>query len=356
MADDSHQDEQSKTEDPTEKRLEDAFDEGQVALSKEILHWVTLMGAMTLIFWIFPVSLKRMFTQFQQVFRLCGDEVFSNTSSPVYSTLFFSYLEQSAFLVLILILLLIAGFSQTRFNITLSNLMPKGERLSPLKGLTRIFGTQGWIEFLKNIIKIILVATVMLWALWGIEREIPLMPFLNLFEGCAMIMSLVKRVFFPVIIFLGGLALLDYLYQRFSWWKKLKMSRHDVKQEIKEQEGSPEIKQKFRQIRGERLKSQTQAKVKLSTVVITNPTHYAVAILWDETLMDTPRVVAKGVDFMAQHIKKIAKENNIPIVENQALARSLYDKVSIDHDILTEHYRAVAEVIKYIMELQRKWF
>lgn len=355
MAEDN-QNEQSKTEDPTQKRLEQAFDEGQIAFSREIVHWTVLATSGALLLWVFPHYSRSLLNSFKIIFSSCGDEAFSQATSSVYPGLFYLFFENIAYLFVIVVLVLLVGLSQTRLNFTLTQIAPKLERISPKKGLDKIIGKQGFVEFLKNLLKVTIVGCVMVWSLSDVLQYITLMPTLPLASGFELMSRLFSKLFIAALSILGLIALLDYIYQRFTHWKRLKMSHQEIKDEMKEQEGSPEIKAKLRQLRIQRMRARVADNVKSATVVITNPTHYAVAVRWDEATMETPRVVAKGTDYLALQIRKLAKEGNIPIVENPPLARSLYDKVDLDRDIEPEHYRAVAEIIKYVTELQNKWF
>jgi len=356
MAEEDNDDDSQKTEDPTERRLEKAFEEGQIAFSRELLHWIVLASSAVLILWVFPYGMKILLRLFHSVFEMCGDPLFSAPSSPIYYQIFSTTTLLLLSLFVIVFAVLGVGFGQTKLNFTLSQLMPKAERISPKSGLKKIFGKNAVVEFIKNIAKICLVAAVMLWAVWGYKEYIKGLSTLSLNGGLKILKEIFSNMFLAALSILFLIAGMDYIYQRLSHWKKLKMSRHDIKEEIKDQEGSPEIKSRIREIRAQRARARMASSVKQSTVVITNPTHYAIAIHWNEETMEAPKVVAKGLDYLALHIRKIAEENKVPIVENPPLARSLYEKIDIDQDIEPEHYRAVAEVIKYVSELKNKWF
>ncbi len=356
MAEEDNQSEQSKTEEPTERRLEQAFEEGQVAFSRELLHWTVLASSGAFLLWALPRVSLDFIQMLQNTFSYCGDPRATAATSSFYPNFLWFFFKTTLLLFIIVFLIIAVGFSQTRFNITLTQIIPKFERVSPLKGFSKIFGKQALVEFMKNLIKISVVGAVMLLALSGVNQSLMIMPTLTIGEGFNVMQSLFAKIFISALSILGLIALLDYIYQRFQHRKRLKMSKQDIKEEHKEQEGSPEIKAKLRAMRLQRMQSRIQDKVKSATVVVTNPTHYAVALAWDEATMEAPHVVAKGVDHLALHIRKLANDNKIPLVENPPLARTLYDKVDIDREIEPEHYRAVAEVIKYVMDLQKKWF
>ncbi len=352
----TEENDQSKTEEPTERRLERAFDEGQVAFSRELLHWSVLATSGALLFWIFPHLSRTFLITFQQILSSCGDSRASASHSPFYPKLLALFFEITLFLFIIVFIVVSVGFSQTKLNITLSQIRPKWERISPVKGFSKIYGKQAFIEFFKNLLKITVIGYAMVWTISGTHHSLFSMPILTFLNGFDMMKSLFGRIFVSVLSILGLIVMLDYAYQYFQHRKRLKMSHQEIKEEHKEQEGSPEMKGRLKELRMQRMRSRILNKVKASTVVVTNPTHYAVALQWDEKIMEAPRVVAKGVDFLALQIRKLAKDYHVPIVENVPLARTLYEKVDLDREIQPEHYRAVAEIIKYITDAKNKWF
>lgn len=356
MADENPTDEDQKTEEPTERRLEKAFEEGRIAYSRELVHWAVLASAAALLLWLIPYSMSSFMKMTASVFENCGDELFTGRQSQTHIRIFWEVLKDTILLLPLVVVVLAIGFSQTKLNFTLSQIQPKLERISPAAGLKRVLGKQAIVEFLKNLLKIAVVAAVMFWAIKGYGDQILLWSTISLKDGLSVLRDIFSSLFIAALSILGLIAGLDYAYQRFTFWKSMKMSRQEIKDEHKEQEGNPQVKAKLREMRMHRVRERMGAKVKTATVVVTNPTHYAIAIHWDEAVMDAPRVVAKGVDFLAEQIRNIAKENNIPIVENPPLARSLYEKVKIDQEIEPEHYRAVAEVIKFITELAQRRF
>ncbi|MBX9977815.1 MAG: EscU/YscU/HrcU family type III secretion system export apparatus switch protein [Alphaproteobacteria bacterium] len=356
MSDENTDDQQSKTQEPTERRLEKAFEEGNIAFSREILHWTVLATSGCLLLWLFPYYTRTFLGHFRRILESCGDAQFSNTQSSIYADMLKLFIESSVYLLIIVVFALAVGLSQTRLNITLQKIAPKLQNISLMKGVSKIFGKQAFVEFMKNLLKITIVGCVMVWTLTDVKTYIFAMPTLSLSAGFDLMKSLFSSLFISALSILALIALLDYIYQRFSHLQRLKMSHKDIKDEIKEQEVSQEVKGKMKQLRLERMRSRLNESVKGSTVVITNPTHYAVALLWNEETMETPRVVAKGTEHLALRMRKIAQENNVPIVENPPLARSLYEKIDIDRDIEAEHYKAVAEVIKYVTDMQNKRF
>ena len=249
---------------------------------------------------------------------------------------------------------LVAGLLQGRPTWSAEKLKPKLDKISPLAGFKRLFGMSGWVEFLKSIAKMLIVGAVATAVVWPysvrLEQTVlsPTQDLLLLIKG--MSVRLLAAVA-AIVILLAGI---DFLYQRFAFLKRMRMSRQDIKDEHKQSEGDPHVKARIRQIRMERSRKRMMAAVPTADVVITNPTHFAVALKYDGAAMGAPTVVAKGVDSLALRIRGLAEEHKVPIVENPPLARSLYATVELDEEVKPEHYKAVAQVISYVMGLRRK--
>lgn len=357
MAEENPTEEDQKTEDPTERRLEKAFEEGKIAYSRELVHWSVLASSAALFLWLIPYASRAFLSMTASIFENCGDPLFSNVhSSQTPLLIIHEVIRIVALLFVIVVAIIAVGSGQTKGNFTLSQLAPKLERISPFAGAKRIFGSKALIEFLKNLTKMIIVAAVMFYSVKAYKDDFITWSTISLSDGLVILREIFEHLFIAALSILAVIAGLDYAYQCFSHWKSLKMSKQEIKDEHKEQEGNPQIKSKLKELRMARVRSSMGKKVKDATVVVTNPTHYAVAIHWDEENMDAPKVVAKGADFLAHTIRDIAKTNHVPIVENPPLARSLYDKVKIDQEIEPEHYRAVAEVIKFVTDLAKKRF
>jgi flagellar biosynthetic protein FlhB len=231
------------------------------------------------------------------------------------------------------------------------SLTPKFSKVSPGAGLKRIFGKQAVANFAKGVFKLIALAAVMMVVLWP-ERD-RLESFLR-FDPSAIMgvtTNLTLQLMGAVVAMLAAVAIADYFFQYRQWFERQKMSLQEIKDEFKQSEGDPHIKAKIRQLRHQRMKKRMMAAVPSASVVITNPTHYSVALSYDRG-MSAPVCVAKGVDNVAFKIREIAKKHDIPIVENVALARALHATVAIDEEIPVEHYHAVAEIIGYVMRLK----
>lgn len=351
MAEDS--DQEDKTEDPTERRIEQAIERGEVPKSQEIATFLAL-GAGTLAIMItgsiglneFIAGMRGFLANAHQVpmDRNGLRGLATSTSTTYFAVMALPF----AFAI---IAGLASGLLMHRPLWTFEPMIPKGNRISPLAGAKRLFSKEALVQFLKTLIKFMIVAIVMFAVLWP-ERD-KLDTLVQLDPGkmmdAAWVLSL--KLLGGVLAVFGFVAALDVLYQRHTWRERLKMTREDMKQEFKETEGSPEIKARIRKLRMEVLRRRMMSEVPKASVIITNPTHYAVALQY-EAGMNAPRLIAKGVDSLALKIREIAGKHEVPIIENPPLARALHARVDIDQEIPEEHYKAVAEVIGYVMRLR----
>jgi len=249
---------------------------------------------------------------------------------------------------------IIGGMLQGRPAIAWSRIKPKWSKLSPVSGAKRIFGPKAFVEFGKTFAKLIAAVTV------GCLVVKPFLPGFDAMVGLdpvgigSLVHNIVVAVLRVVVVLVAAIAIFDVFYQRHGWLKKLRMSRQEVKDEHKQQEGDPQIKAKIRQIGIQRSRRRMMAAVPKASVVITNPTHFAIALRYDHGAMAAPVVVAKGTDAVALKIREVATEAGVPLVENRPLARALYASADIDRPIPVEHYAAVAEIISYVMKLARE--
>jgi flagellar biosynthetic protein FlhB len=229
-------------------------------------------------------------------------------------------------------------------------LMPKLDRISPAAGLKRLFSKQAAANFLKGLLKLAIVGSVFVVLMWPERRRFESLVTLDLEMLLAVTRSLALKLFVAVVAILAVIAAADYLFQYRQWFARQKMSLRELKDEYKQNEGDPKIKAKIRQLRVGRARKRMMAAVPKATVVITNPTHFAVALQYERG-MDAPMCVAKGADVLALKIREVAGAHGVAIVENPPLARTLYAVVEIDQEVPAEHYKAVAEVIGYVMRI-----
>jgi flagellar biosynthetic protein FlhB len=246
-----------------------------------------------------------------------------------------------------------AGYLQFGLILSSESLMPSLEKISPLAGLKRIFSLRSFADFIKGLIKLAVVGGIVYAVITPSVGDLHKLIGMEIVQLLGVIVELLNRLLFTVFAAMVVITALDVFYQRWEHIKGLRMSRQEIKDEMRESEGDPMVKGRLRQLRMERARKRMMAEVPKADVVVTNPTHYAVALRYDPQ-MSSPKVVAKGVDKVAQKIREIAKEHDVPVVENPPLARGLYAAVEVDQEITPEFYKAVAEVIGYIYRLKRK--
>jgi len=352
MADEN--DAAEKTEDPTQKRLDDAHDRGDVAKSQEVNTWFMIAGA-TLVLSTFSGSIGggilmplRNLLANSWMFHADGPGLLALAQSLEYALI--------AALGVPLLLLMIAAIAgnlmQHRLVWSGESLKPKLSKISPLAGAKRVFGKQAAANFAKGIFKVTALGAVMTAILWPERYRLDAMVRFDPAAILGVTVSLTLQLLGAVVAMLALVAIADYFFQYRQWFERQKMSLQEMKEEFKQSEGDPHIKARIRQLRMARMKKRMMAAVPKASVVITNPTHYAVALSYDRG-MSAPICVAKGVDNIALKIREVAKAHDIPIVENVALARALHATVEIDDEIPVEHYHAVAEIIGYEMGLKR---
>jgi flagellar biosynthetic protein FlhB len=327
MAEDSD----DKTEDPTQKRLDDAHAKGDVAKSQEVNTWFIIAGA-TLVLSTFSGSIGGgILTPLRSVIANAGQLRADGAALlALCNTLGYAVLGAIGVPLLMLMLAAIAGnMIQHRLVCSSESLTPKFSKISPGAGLKRIFGKQAVANFAKGVFKLIALAAVMMAVLWP-ERD-RLESFLR-FDPSAIMgvtTNLTLQLMGAVVAMLAAVAIADYFFQYRQWFERQKMSLQEIKDEFKQSEGDPHIKAKIRQLRHQRMKKRMMTAVPKASVIITNPTHYSVALSYDRG-MSAPVCIAKGADNIALKIREIAKKHDIPIVENVPLARALYATVAID--------------------------
>jgi flagellar biosynthetic protein FlhB len=232
-------------------------------------------------------------------------------------------------------------------------IQPEFGKVSPLKGWHRLVSSHALVEFAKGLLKIAavgaLTTALLIPALAGMETW----PAFSLAATVDRATRLLVRLSGAVVAMMTILAIVDYAYQRFSFLKQMRMTKQELRDEFKQSEGDPVIKSRIRRLRQERAKKRMMAAVPAATVVITNPMHYAVALAYEAETMTAPKVLAKGVDFLARRIREIALENNVPVIENPPLARALHASVEVDDEIPPQHYQAVAQIIGFVMRARQ---
>ena len=342
-----------RTEDPTQKRLDDALERGDVAKSQEVNTWFMIAGA-TLVLSTFSGSFGSIEVPLR---NLVANSWMIRTDGPGLLMLAkkLEYAVGAAIGVPILMLMLaaIAGnILQHRLVWSGESLKPKLSKISPMAGARRIFGKQAVANFGKGLFKLAALGSVMTAILWPERHRLESMLRFDPSAMLGVVVSLALHLLGAVVAMLAVVAIADYFFQYRQWYERQKMSLRDMKEEFKQSEGDPHIKGRIRQLRHARMKKRMMAAVPKASVIITNPTHYSVALSYERG-MAAPICVAKGADLIALKIREVAGEHNIPIVENVPLARALYATVEVDDEIPVEHYHAVAEIIGYVMGLKR---
>jgi len=354
MADD--QDDAQKTEDPTSKKLEDAHKKGDVAKSQEVGHMFMTMGIALVVLYFFGglgVNLtSEMFWLIERPQEVSFDIV---SLRDIFRGLV--YTVGGVFLPVLGILFLSAFLGaviQHRPILTTEKLIPKLSKISLLSGAKRLFSMKSFVEFLKGILKIILVGSIAFLIVVPKMETLPLVMTYDVAGVLALLKSQILGLLLGVSSVMAAIAGLDFMYQRYNFTKDQRMTKQEIKDENKQSEGDPMIKSRLRALRLQRSRQRMMQAVPSADVVVTNPTHYAVALRYDQAADPAPVVLALGQDNIALKIREIANENEIPIVENPPLARALYASCELEQEIPYEHYRAVAEIIGYVMRLKKK--
>jgi flagellar biosynthetic protein FlhB len=352
MAED--QDEGQKTEEPSQRRLDEARSKGQVASSREVNHALMLGAGALLVGILAPrvagdlaAALRRLLEQPHeiQLTALELDRVLAALLGEVGGTLLLAGL-------LLVGAALASGLIQNGLILSAEPLVPKLERISPMTGAKRLFSLRSLIEFGKGLAKIALVGAAGVALLWPAAPQIVTAAELDTGDLLGLARELAFRLLAGVALLVGLIALVDVLYQRFEHRKQLRMSRRDLQDEFKQTEGDPFIKARLRNLRQERARRRMMAEVPKATVVVTNPTHVAVALRYEGETMAAPKVVAKGLGTLAERIRTVARAHAVPVIRNPQLARALHAGVELGAEVPPAHYRAVAEVIGYVLRLR----
>lgn len=351
-----------KTEKPTSKKLNDARKEGQVAKSKEITNAFELLAFFLMIYiWVkymgtfFVGNIYEIYSQIPEYIKMYDGRIQDQTFNMLFvKSLSRVLLIMAPFLLVGYLVCFITNLLQVKWRPTTKPLKPKFSKLNPINGFKRFFSLNSLVELAKSILKIGLVGYVVYSYLKKNMPPLYLFYDLSLNQGIMQLGMLVVKLGIRISLFYMIIAALDYVYQKWKFNNDQKMTKQEVKDEVKNQEGDPQIKGKQRQRMQEASRRRMMQQLPEADVVITNPTHFAVAIKYDQSLYDAPYVIAKGADYLAQKIKETAKENHIEIVENKPLARMLYANVDVGAVVPPELYQAVAEVLAFVYHLQGK--
>lgn len=352
MADE--RDETERTEDPSPRRLEEAIKRGDVVKSVEVSTWFTIAGgSLILMEFAAPMAANLQVTLRGLVANSNQIAMNGPALESLAQDLALRILAALGIPLLLLLLAALAGTAmQHRIVFSYEPLLPSLSKISPAAGLGRLFSKQALVNFAKGLVKLVLFGAVIVSLLWPERQKIVGLTGANPALILPFTRMLSVRLLGSVVAILAVIAAADYLFQYRQWYDRQKMSLREMKEEFRQAEGDPAIKGKIRQLRQQRARKRMMAQVPKASVVITNPTHFAVALQYERG-MNAPLCVAKGADLIARKIREIAEAHDIPIVENPPLARALHGTVEVDQEIPQEHYRAVAEIIGYVMKLRR---
>jgi flagellar biosynthetic protein FlhB len=350
MADDAE-----KTEEPTPKKIEDARKEGNVPKSQDTSGVITLFVAILAVLMLFPFMAKHMILLFKYYFSLIGtplDKLYMIDIAIVTVKQFLLIVMPLA--VAVAVSGVIAAMAQFGFLFTTKAIMPDFKKIDPIKGTKNLFSMKKLIEGVKTTFKSFTTLGVGFVFFFYFITELPTVALFGLGDQLDWLKDKMLIIAFVMLFIIFIFAIIDLIIVRKQYFDGLKMSKQEIKDEMKNMEGDPLIKSKIRQIQMQASRKRMMAEVPNADVVITNPTHYAVAIKYDDKQSHAPIVVAKGVDNIASQIKKIARESNVHIVQNPPLARSLYAEVEVEKPIPEALFAAVAEVLAYVYKMNKK--
>ncbi|KKB10530.1 flagellar biosynthesis protein FlhB [Devosia geojensis] len=344
----------SKTEDPSQKKLDDAHKKGDVAKSQEVVTWFMLLGSAAIFAMMAPGTSAALMLEMRDLIANADRfEIGGPALGAFFNDLAFSILSIALVpLAVLSACAVVANLVQHRPLLSHEPIMPKLSKISPLQGAKRLFSGEALVNFLKGLIKILVVGVAVFLAVWPERDRLDTMITADPMLILADFQALGIRIFIAALLIVTVVAGADFLYQRNKWWKKQMMTLQETRDEYKQMEGDPKVKGRIRQLRQERARQRMMAAVPNAMVVITNPTHFAVALKYD-TSMRAPTCVAKGADAVALRIRAKAEEHDVPIIENPPLARALFKSVEVDDTIPAEHFKAVAEIIGFVMRLKQ---
>ncbi len=347
---------EEKTEEPTQKRIEDSRKKGQSPKSTDLNSAILLLLVVLLIAVLGNLIFSNFynFLQYSLENGLNKSITIGNITSIFVEEIIYFFKLSLPFFGWVLVVGILVNIMQTGFLKSSTPLKPDFKRLNPIEGFKRMVSKRAFLEFLKNILKLVIVGYVTYSFIKDQLKNIFSISQMSIQGVFPLFKNLVEGLMLRVGLVLLVLSVIDYMYQRFEFRRDLRMTKQEVKEEIKQMEGDPQIKSRIRQKQRQIATRRMMTDVANSTVVITNPTHLAIALQYDEFTTGAPVVLAKGADYLAEKIREIAKEQEIPIIENKSLAWALYKQVDIGQEIPVELYQAVAEILAMVYQMQRK--
>ncbi|GAA0353343.1 flagellar biosynthesis protein FlhB [Bowmanella denitrificans] len=343
-----------KTEDPTSKKLEQARNKGQIARSRELSTTLVLIGSAAALIFLGQSIGGALFRVMQRMFTLSRDETYD--ANHMFQAWGSSVLEIAGPVLFYMVIVTIAGIYGSialgGYNFTWESASPKANKINPINGLKRMFGPNGLVELLKALAKFIIVAVstylaLRLFSHEALHLDMELYP-RNIMHA----LELLGWAFLIICCAMIPIAVFDVPYQKFKHDKEMKMTKQEVKDERKNAEGNPEVKSRIRRLQFQAAARRMMQKVPEADVIVTNPTHFSVALKYDQNGTRAPVLVAKGIDELAMHIRKIANAHQVPIVESPMLARAIYYSTEEDREIPEKLFMAVAQVLAYVYQLK----
>ncbi|MDK2946335.1 flagellar biosynthetic protein FlhB [Geotoga petraea] len=342
-----------KTEDPTQRRIDKAREEGNVAQSKEFNMAISFLGVTALLYFIGSTLVDDVVKVFYDYFDLNTEIIDQNLITYGMTKHLGLYLKVAILFIGGALISLMLGLIQTRFLLAPKAIKFDISKINPIKGFKNLFSMKKVVELLKSLAKLAVVGILSYQIIVGNMEAVTGLVDEDISASITFTVSLIMQIMFQLGIALLIISLIDFWYQRYEYKKNLRMTKKEVKDEYKDMEGNPEVKKKQKEFMQKIVFSRMIQEVPTADVVVTNPTHYSVAIKYESGAMPAPKVVAKGMDEIAFKIKEVARENSVPIVENPVLARTLYRDVDIDEEITEELYKPVAEVLAYVYNLNK---
>lgn len=351
MAEDS---DQEKTEEPTSKRLEDAQKKGQIARSREFNTFAMLITSAALLLLLGEQMGNSLLAMMRTQFQLSRKIIFDPASPVIYfkQVMLDGVMLIAPFIAVMVVVAIVAPLALGGWVFSWETLAPKLEKLDPIKGIPRLFALRGLIELIKALLKFLLIFAVAVILSRHFLNELVGLGTEPLEQSISHALNIVGICFLVLSASLIVVVMFDVPYQLWDHSKKLKMTLQEIKDEMKESEGSPDVKARQRRIQMDMAKNRMMTQVPKADVIVTNPSHYAVALKYEQTSNGAPKLVAKGVDLIAAQIRLLATSANVPLVASPPLARALYYSTEIDKEIPKELYLAVAQVLAYVYQLK----
>ena len=348
-------DQESKTEEPTEKKVRDALEQGKIPVSREASIFTSMAALMVIQAFLIGQGVQQLTPTLKSL--LDDPEGFPlSTGADAQNLLTVVGLQALRFLVPLVVILMVFGLAasllQNAPRVVLERIKPDLNRISPVSGWSRLFGTQGLIEFAKSLFKLGAVTAVVAFVLRSSEARAFEAMYTDPVALPEMILNIAMRIVSAICIATIVLVAIDLAWARFHWRRELRMTKQEIKDEHKQAEGDPLVKARLRSLARDRSRQRMIASASRATLVIANPTHFAIALRYKREENAAPLVVAKGMDVIALKIREVAEQNRIPVIENKALARALYEAVQVDQVIPAEFFRPVAEIIYFLQSKQ----